>query len=105
MMALSPDSEEAHGKPEMEVKEAAQTAREYLANLFAEEEITNVGLEEVVFDDVSNEWRITIGFSRPWNRQNALRRLSEARSYKVVCINDESGNVTSLKDRLLAASN
>ena len=99
----------------MEVKEAAQTAREYLAHLFADEQVSNVGLEEVVFDDVSNEWRITIGFSRPWDTEapqmNAWAALANARpqrperSYKVVCINDESGRVTSLKDRLLAASN
>ena len=52
----------------MDVKEAVRTAKEYLAELFAEETITDVGLEEVVFDDASNEWNITIGFSRPWSQ-------------------------------------
>ena len=89
----------------MDVKQAARTAREYLSELYSEEQVTDIGLEEVVFDDVSKEWRITIGFSRPWNRRNALRGLSEARSYKVVCIDDWTRKVTSLKDRLLAASN
>ncbi len=88
----------------MDVKEAAQAAREYLADLFEEEDISEVGLEEVTFNDSRGEWLITIGFARPWNRINALRKIGEARSYKVVCIDDESGNVTSLKDRLLAAS-
>ena len=27
-----------------------------------------VGLEEVEFDDESDQWLITIGFSRPWDR-------------------------------------
>ena len=91
----------------MDVKAAARTAREYLANLFAEEEIYDyVGLEGKLSSmTYPTSGSITSGFSRPWNKQNALRGLSEARSYKVVCINDESGNVTSLKDRLLATSN
>ena len=86
----------------MDVKEAVKTAKEYLADLFEAEQITNVGLEEVVFEDLSNSWKITIGFSRPWGHKNALvatpvdERLS--RSYKVVSINDDSGKVESLTD-------
>lgn len=99
----------------MDVKEAARTAKEYLADLFSEEEITDVGLEEVAFDGLSSEWRITMGFSRPWNRQrghmNVFAALGDRqpsqmeRSYKVIAINDESGAVISLKDRFLAAAN
>lgn len=50
----------------MDVKEAVQTAKKYIAELFTEETITNVGLEEVEFNDTSNNWEVTIGFSRPW---------------------------------------
>ena len=99
----------------MDVKEAVTAAREYLADLYLSEQVSNVGLEEVVFDDDSNEWRITIGFSRPWDQetpaQNAFTALASPRpsrperSYKVVCIDDLSEEVTALKDRLLAASN
>ena len=46
----------------MDVKEAVKTAKEYLTDLYQGEEITNVGLEEVVFEDRSNSWKITIGF-------------------------------------------
>lgn len=88
----------------MDVKEAARTARDYITDLFEEENVSNVGLEEVVFDDTANEWRITIGFARPWNLQHALRRIGEARSYKMVCINDGNGHVTSVKDRLMTPS-
>ena len=89
----------------MDVKEAARTAKEYVADLYAGEEITNVGLEEVEFDDLSNDWKITIGFSRPWDRKTNLAAALEggipARSYKVVCIDDGDGHIVSLKDRLL----
>ena len=88
----------------MDVKEAVRTAREYIADLFEEEHVSDLGLEEVVFNNLRGEWRITIGFSRPWNRENAPRSLGEARSYKMVCLSDKSGKVTSVKDRLLTAA-
>ena len=92
----------------MDVKEAVKTARGYVAELFANEQIMNVGLEEVVFDDTSNDWKITIGFSRPWDQKNALSAaLGEgrsARSYKVLRINDDTGEVGSLTDRVLNGS-
>ena len=93
----------------MEVKDAVQTAKEYLADLFDGEQIMNVGLEEVVFLNESNAWNITIGFSRPWDQRNVLATaLGEgrpARSYKVLRINDDSGHIESLTDRYLNASN
>ena len=92
----------------MDVKEAVGRAKEYLGDLFEDEQIMNVGLEEVVFEDVSNIWKITIGFSRPWDQKGPLvATLVEghpARSYKVLSINDDSGRVESLMDRVLKAS-
>ena len=56
----------------MDVKEAVRTAREYVGELFDGGEIDRVRLEEVVFDYDSDQWLITIGFSRPWDRPKAL---------------------------------
>ena len=36
----------------MDVKEAARTAKKYLVDLLSEEQITNVGIEEVEFGNV-----------------------------------------------------
>ena len=92
----------------MDVKEAVLRAKEYLGDLFEDEQIMNVGLEEVVFEDVSNIWKITIGFSRPWDQKGplvaTLVEIRPARSYKVLSINDDSGRVESLTDRVLKAS-
>ncbi len=89
----------------MDVKEAVRTAKEYIAELYAGEEITYVGLEEVVFNEESNSWNVTIGFSRPWNNRNAIVHfggdLRTMRSYKVICINNDDGDVESLTDRIL----
>jgi len=92
----------------MDVKEAVKTAKEYLIDLYQGEEITNVGLEEVVFEDFSNNWKITIGFSRPWDHKNVLSvALGEgrpSRSYKVLSIDDDSGKIESLTDRILKST-
>ena len=90
----------------MDVKEAVRTAKEYLADLFVDEGVMNVGLEEVDFDGAA--WKITIGFSRPWDQRSPLiATLAEkrmARSYKVLRINNDNGHVESLTDRTLNAS-
>jgi hypothetical protein len=49
----------------MNVREAIATAKQYTRGVFAEEEIADLGLEEVVRDDEHGVWRITVGFSRP----------------------------------------
>lgn len=89
----------------MDVKEAVRTAKDYISELFDGEEITFVGLEEVVFDEESHNWKITIGFSRPWNNRSAFATPAgdwrTMRSYKVLSINGNSGRVESLTDRVL----
>ena len=88
----------------MDVKEAAKLAKEYVTDLFAEEGISNVGLEEIVFRD-DEYWDVTVGFSRPWDHGGlatiTLGQTSLRRSYKVLRIDNDSGNVESVKDRIL----
>lgn len=98
----------------MEVKEAVRVAKEYVNDVFSEETIEDFGLEEVDFDDASNEWKITLGFSRPWSGKQVAQSAGgfgftlippprhAGRAYKVVRIQDEQGRVTSLKDRSAA---
>ena len=92
----------------MDVKEAVRTAKAYLVDLFEDEQITNVGLEEVLFDEESAVWRITIGFSRSWDLKGPLSvtmaGASPDRSYKMLSISDATGKVESLRDRVLWAA-
>ena len=103
----------------MDVKEAARTAREYITDLFADENVKHVGLEEVEFDDLSKVWHITIGFSRPWELPEdppppsftsaVLDELKPPpltqRSYKIVRVRDNDGRVISVMNRALADHN
>ena len=88
----------------MDVKEAAQKAKDYINDVYASEDISNVGLEEVEHNAVSGIWKITVGFSRPWDTKNVLTAaLSERRperSYKVVHV-DCNGEIETLTDRFL----
>ena len=85
----------------MDVKLAVQTAKEHVAEIFADEPIENVGLEEVEFDELNKVWAVTIGFTRFWGRprDNIFRALGTARDFKIVRIEDESGRVQSVKHR------
>ena len=91
----------------MDVKEASRRAKKYVIDVYRDENIANVGLEEAEFDELSDDWKITIGFSRPWNTKNpvttVLGRSRPERSYKVVRIDDD-GHVKSLTDRFLPAA-
>ena len=60
----------------MDVKEAVSIAKRYVTDLFAEEAITHVGLEEVVFDEQSGDWKVTIGFSPLEPNQRLDRRTA-----------------------------
>jgi hypothetical protein len=85
----------------MEVKQAVKAAKDYVADLFAEEHIRQIVLEEIEFDEKNRSWFVTIGFARPWEESGALTRaiFPEPRSYKVVRISDDNGRVISVKDR------
>lgn len=89
----------------MDVKDAVKLAKQYVAELFAEEEIKNIGLEEVEFDVENNNWSVTIGFSRPWDEPRSTfaalagQMLYPKRSCKVILISDDDDTVISVKDR------
>ncbi len=87
----------------IDVKSAVSRAKAFVQDLFAEEGLSNLGLEEIERDDPAGVWRVTVGFSRPWNTvKDALSALSgtavQKRAYRVVLIKD-SGEVVSVKRR------
>ena len=89
----------------MEVKQAVQTAKEHVVELFVDESIADVGLEEVEFSELDKVWAITIGFSRPWDDPGGVFRALDGtprrRTFKIVRIEDGSGRVQSVKHRIL----
>ena len=88
----------------MDVKEAVAHAKKHILELFEDERLTNIGLEEVEIDETANEWIVTIGFSRPWDEpRNAFAALAATsfprRAFKIVRIANSNGTVISVKNR------
>jgi hypothetical protein len=89
----------------MDVKEAVAAAKTYVGELFSQEGISNLGLEEVEFDEQAGEWRVTVGFSRPWDTITGWGVLTQQsqtnprRAYKVVRISDSTGAALSVRNR------
>lgn len=92
----------------MDVKEAVKTAKQHVAELFHEEGIYFVGLEEVKFDTDSHEWLVTVGFERRWDRTPRPIRTAlipnPKRIYKLVRMNDKNGEILALTDGFLPDS-
>jgi hypothetical protein len=85
----------------MDVKAAVALAQNHITDLFAQEGLTNLGLEEVEYDEARDQWRITVGFSRSWDNQGAVSLFTPGgikRTYKVVIL-DTDGKAISVKNR------
>ena len=92
----------------MDVRDAVKSAKQHLLELFNSEPISYVGLEEVEFDDETQEWIITISFARLWETTPLPTALGgpppKDRDFKVFRISDNDGRVKSIKDRILIAA-
>lgn len=95
----------------MDSLEAITTAKKYLADVYAEENITAVSLEEVEHDTATGRWLITLAFSRPWTTprtraQEVLENLGavspQRRSAKEIAMT-EDGDVLSMRTKIAAS--
>ena len=89
----------------MDVKEAARVAKATVASLFEDQQISNILLEEVDFEELPDTWSITVGFFRQGevDSRSIVGPISpligRRRSFKVVRIRDSDGKVLSVKHR------
>ncbi len=92
----------------MDVKEAIKRAKTYVAETFSDENIVDVGLEEVRRDEDGRNWLITVGFSRVSSVVEASRARGASilgyssdlpRIYKVVTLSDQDGDLISITNR------
>ena len=93
----------------MDAKEAIGKAKLWVSEIFDDEKISDLGLEEVKYDLSASEWLITLGFSRPWNSSRNLVQVIQGgstmreRTYKVVRVKDPSGDVVAVENRFVGA--
>jgi hypothetical protein len=77
----------------LDVKEAAQRASQYFASLYADQDVSNVQLEEVELTDDGQYWLITLSYP-----SNAVF-IDVDRNYKVFKVDAKTGEVKSMKIR------
>ena len=87
----------------MNVREAIAQAKHHAGDVFSDENMFNLGVEEVERD--GEFWRITLGLSRPWDKQKSMFSTAIAedkpinRSYHVFTIADKDGEVINVRLR------
>lgn len=86
----------------MIAKEAVKKAKDELLKLVEDENPSNIGLEEIEWVPEKEIWKVTIGFSRPWNTvKNAFTAISgepaTRRAYRMLELRDSDGAMLSMK--------
>lgn len=87
----------------MDVNQAVRKAKDYIGELYADEGISRIGLEEIRFD--RDAWDVTIGFVRSFNDQPAgqlaaaLLNAPRRRIYKIVRINPDTHDIVAMTHR------
>lgn len=71
----------------IEVTEAVKLARQFFNDLYQDEDIKNLKLEEVVFNDDNDLWRITLGYDSHVSKE--VEKIP--RVYKVFHIDAKNG--------------
>ena len=83
----------------MNAKEAINAAKSAFRDLFADEGIYDLGLEEVVYDDHTDVWHLTMGFYRVLSTNPLGVQIFSDRIYKVVSLSGRDGALLSVKNR------
>ncbi|HXH11752.1 MAG TPA: hypothetical protein VNP04_18565 [Alphaproteobacteria bacterium] len=83
-----------------DVKAAAATAITYFKDLYSDEQLKNIRLEEVWMSDDEKYWYVTVGYDSPTSVRDPLAALRQpAREYKLLKVRVEDGRVMEMKVR------
>lgn len=103
------------------MKEAVIQAKSYAKELFEDEGIQDLSLEEIDFDNLSNRWKVTLGYNAERHKietnakhrarlatetlgvfgNNELSKTEMVREYKVFEINAQDGSLIKMLIRPL----
>jgi hypothetical protein len=89
------------------IKTAVSNAMQFIRELYAEDQIKDILLEEVEFSEPADQWLITIGFTKYKIQEYSLPAVTDlilperetVRKYKTVHIDAQSGKPISMKIR------
>lgn len=88
----------------MEMQDAVRAAKNFAQRILADEELSDLGLEEIEFVPGEDALDVTVGFSRPWNSsRGALSAITgenlQKRSYRIIRIKNADGEPVFIKRR------
>ena len=89
----------------IDVKQAVRSAEDYARELFDDENLRHLRLEEVELSEDGRQWKVTLGWVEPAVAKpglminGAVHRLP--RVYKLFEVDAETGSVSSMKIRSL----
>ena len=97
----------------IDVKDAIRRAKMQITDLLEGETYSQIGLEEVKYDDREDQWVITLGLNRPWNMEkhstsegagmvygmpsSSTTTTRQVRTYKEVRIDGRTGEFVSMQ--------
>lgn len=84
----------------IDVKQAAQSASNFIAGLYSNETISDVMLEEVELSEDEMYWLITLSFPSPSSSSHPIFG-GGGRRYKIFKVDADTGEVLSMKIREL----
>lgn len=88
----------------MNAKQAIAKAKTSVADLFENEGVHDIRLEEIRFDDVPSQWLVTVGFLRGKPSSGTILDKIQPewrREYKVVAISNSTEEAVSVTIRSL----
>jgi len=87
----------------IDIKKAVNSSRKYLKELYRDDELKDIALEEVEKSEDEKYWFVTLGFtqnlSEPLNPMEAMTGPKSTRVFKVFKIDAANGEVLSMKIR------
>lgn len=93
---------------QVNVKSAVKAAIDYVKDLYADNDLRDLMLEEVEFSESTDQWLVTVGFSLPETKEETTSLIMPSktsralsRRYKVVNIDAETGKPISMKIRAI----
>ncbi len=87
-------------EPKTDVKAALDAALRFVKDLYSEQTLRDVLLEEVEFSEGDHQWLVTIGFSLPSDEPGFMYSPRQcARHYKEIRVDAETGSPVSMKIR------
>lgn len=84
----------------IDVKQAAQSASDFITGLYSNETISDVMLEEVELSEDGKYWLITLSFPAPSSSVHPILGI-KGRRYKIFKVDTATGEVLSMKIREL----